>query len=322
MTPGKQPIPAPDMQHSRCYRASRLPQRGLIWARYQCILAWNGRPVGKFWSNSRKADLLRHRIAICFFGITRSLRHTLLSIEANILQPARQLGEVKIYSHFFRQHLIDIAVSADYTEHGRVDPEEYKLLKSDWIVLEEPDSGAVQTRFEALKQYGDAWKSDFVLLRNLVHQQHSLQSVTNAALEDNPTLVVFCRPDLKYHDSLLPHLRRAMATRGDLVMLPYWQSWGGGLNDRFSLCRGKAAIASYGHRIEVAEDFCRDLGRPLHSEALLRFALERAEVPVRRIGARATRIRVDGRSFPEDFRHPFVRRIHRRWELLLGRRAE
>jgi hypothetical protein len=57
----------------------------------------------------------------------------------------------------------------------------------------------------------------------------------------------------------------------------------------------------------------------VHAETLLQDALAYAGMPVRLIGARATRIRVDGRSFEEDFPHPLVRRLHRRLGLLMGR---
>lgn len=255
-------------------------------------------------------------VSVCFFGITRSLRHTFPSISANILAPARRLGEVRVYSHFFRQ--IEV-VNPRNGEVGMVDPDEYQLLSSDKIELEEPDTCLAQWNFEDFKRYGDFWSNGFVSLRNLVHQLHSLRRVTNAALADGvpgETLMVFCRPDLRYHDSLAQPLALAVAAVEDLALLPRWQAWTG-RNDRFAICRGVRAASAYGLRVERAQAYCAATGGPLHSERLLAWSLAEAGIPVRTIGARASRVRVDGTERWEDFAHPVISRLRRRLHALV-----
>ena len=239
------------------------------------------------------------KLAICFFGITRSLTHTIASIEKNVLAPARKHGDVRVYAHFFLQRQIEEERTG---ESGALDIEEYKLLPIDWLRLEEPDLCLDQRGFSNLKTFGDYWGNGFSSLRNLVHQLHSLDAVTTAALADGADVCMFCRPDLRYHDSLRSPLRRALR-RSNLAQLPFWQPWSG-LNDRFALCSGTAAIAAYGQRIDVAEQFCEDRTCPLHSEQLVKFALEQANVPVRQIRARASRVRLDGTQEYEDFWGP------------------
>jgi hypothetical protein len=256
-------------------------------------------------------------IAICFFGITRSLRHTFPSIQTNILAPARSMGEVKIYSHFFRQAEV---INPRNRENGIPDPEEYRLLNSDWLELEAPDICLDQWHFGALKSHGDFWKNDFVSLRNLVHQLHSLRRVTQAALADLPphkdNLILFCRPDLRYHDAFSRSLRRAAAHQGELALVPRWQSWTG-VNDRFAICKGSDAGAAYGMRIENALAYCETTGGPLHSERLLAFALKSAGIPVKPFGLRASRVRVDGTERWEDFARPLLSRVRRQLHSIL-----
>jgi hypothetical protein len=257
------------------------------------------------------------KIAVCFFGITRSLTHTISSIEQNVLIPARELGEVKVYAHFFLQRQIEYARTG---ESGELDLEEHRLLPSDWLQLEEPDLCLEKRGFTALKSYGDTWNDGIPALRNLVHQLHSLDAVTKAALADGAEVCMFCRPDLLYHDSLRPALRRALRTK-ELVQLPRWQQYGG-RNDRFAICSGPAAIAAYGQRINLAEQFCRDHSTTRNSEQLLQYALERAAVPVKQISARASRLRLGGRKQYEDFWGPVSGPVMRRVMPILSTAAQ
>lgn len=264
-------------------------------------------------------------IALCFFGITRSLRFTLGSIEAQAIRAARAAGETRIHAHFFRQHRVDNPRSG---EAGALDPEEYRLLRPDWLEMEEPDTCLATWDFEGLKRHGDFWQDDFISLRNLVHQLHSLDRVTQAARAEGADVCVFLRPDLRYHDSLGPAIRRALRALDagtPLVQVPWWQPCNG-CNDRFAIAAGNAAITAYGSRVTLLSAFCAETGGPVHSERLLAHALRRANIPVHTIGARASRVRLDGRMRYEDFLPPRLSLLRRdlrdRLLQVLGRRPE
>jgi hypothetical protein len=244
------------------------------------------------------------KIAICFFGITRSLTRTVHSIEKNVVGPARKYGDLRIYSHFFLQGQVDNPRSG---EAGSYDIDEYRLLESDWLRLEEPDICLEQWNFEYLCEFGDYWKDDYRSIRNLVHQLHSLRQVTLAALEDEADICIFCRPDLIYHDSFNSAIRRALGKKVDRVQLPYWQSFGG-LNDRFAICTGTKATKAYGRRIELAEAYCEERGM-LHSERLVAFSLHRAKIGIKFTGVRASRVRINGSVREESFQHPRVKNL-------------
>ena len=241
------------------------------------------------------------QIAICFFGITRSLKHTIRSIEANVIEPARARGTVRIYAHFFDQTSISNTRSG---EQGVLDREEYRLLKADQLRLEAPDMCLEEWGFEGLKDFGDSWNDGFRSQRNLVHQLHSMNVAAADALADNPGLVIYCRPDMLYHDDLGPWIDRALTGSGHGVTLPNWQHWHGGYNDRFAICREVSAARTYGSRVTRMRDFCKETSSPVHSERLLRFVLDGAGIKPSLMSARASRVRANGEVKRERFAGP------------------
>lgn len=250
----------------------------------------------------------RPRIAICYFGITRSLPYTLDSLTANVVRPAKATGEIRVFAHLFRQERIDNAATGEVAE---LDPDDHRLLEPDDLQLEAPEVCLDQWNYDRLREAGDAWNDGFRSLRNLVHQLHSLHAVTRMAACWNPHVWIFARPDLRYHDSLRPVLSLASKGGAETVWLPLWQSRGG-RNDRFAIIRGGRAARTYGMRAERMADFCTLTGGPLHSERLLGFVLR--EERVRLIKTRATRVRANGFNWPESFSFEWLERLHSRLE--------
>lgn len=246
-------------------------------------------------------------IAICFFGITRSLRYTIDNIVAHVITPARAAGSVRLYGHFFAQSHV---YNPRNGENGRFPADEHALLNLDALELEEPEHCLGLRDHAGLAAWGDAWDNGGHSLRNLVHQLHSLDRVTNMALAGGADMFLFARPDLRYHDSLAGPIRRAVTSASPLVQLPYWQPWYG-FNDRFALCSGEAAARAYGGRIAQAHAMCARNEVPLHGERLVKFALAEADIPVRFISSRASRVRVDGHERYEDFARPAISMVKR-----------
>lgn len=247
----------------------------------------------------------RAGVAICFFGIPRSLAYTRPSIVANIIDPTRQLADVRVFAHFFDQNEISNPRSG---EIGILDTDGL-VVDDQETVIEQPMLCLSAWGFDELKSHGDAWDDGFASLRNLVHQLHSLRQVHLIASRMRPEAFVFARPDLWYFDNLGPVVRRALEGPGNCAYIPSWQPFGG-QNDRFAVVRGEVAAGLYARRIEVAKEFCMTQRRALHSEALLGYAL--GTMPVRHIPHRAARVRVNGRVQPESFVPGWVRKLHRR----------
>jgi hypothetical protein len=242
---------------------------------------------------TRVPDALR--IAIVFYGITRSLRFTLPSIEERVIAPVRAVaGEVALFGHFYDQSRIDNPRTG---ETGALDPDEYRLLNLDRVERELPETCLATYPMSLYMAPGDRWGDGFKTLRNLVHQLHSLRRATLMAENWGADLVVFARPDLLYLTSLEPDLRALAEQTGPCCVHPDWSQWQG-VNDRMALALGAEAIHAVGHRVERIAGFCSG-GRKLQAERLLGYALE--GIPRRLAPIHVARVRSDGRVVQENF---------------------
>lgn len=257
------------------------------------------------------------KIAICFFGITRSLKHTLPSIVDNIISPSRSIGIVKMYCHFFKLKTINNPRSGESIE---LDINEYKLLQADNVKLDEPDFFLEQEWFEKIKSFGDSFNDGHRSTKNLLNQLYSLKQSTLMAVNDGADIVIFARPDLVYHDSLLSIISEAASYRGNRVYVPCWQNWGG-MNDRFAVAVGKDSILKYGSRYDQIEKFCKVTQSALHSEKLLKFAIGN-DVNVMKVRHRASRMRANGEMKEEIFMHDDIMALHNKIVNIFGLRFD
>jgi hypothetical protein len=248
------------------------------------------------------------RVALCFYGIPRALPATAPLIQKHVAAPLenwlRGRGQLLRFAHFFES-------SAEAGED--VNHDSRSLLGLDELHRDPPGDCLEQWGFKSLLSAGDFWDNDGISLRNLIHQLHSLKQVTALAMHHDITHCVFLRPDLLYHDSFAPHLDHIFAAQGPLALIPGWQHWKGGMNDRFAVCIGSQAIRAWGMRVDLMSQYCQMTHSPLHSERLVAFALWAHGIRDQKLPVRASRLRANGVQVQEDFApHPIKRFRQRR----------
>jgi hypothetical protein len=234
------------------------------------------------------------RCFIGFFGLTRSLPHTVASIRAGFYEPLRQAGiEVLRAGHF---NLPETITNPRSDEFAIVpDRAECALLDLDLCWVEPQTQSTIVAAFDTARGYPDFFGDQYRSLANLCHQLHSLERLWSVLqlLEVNDTdLVLLLRPDLLYLDVLDPalHLAPLRDRRADLIV-PNWQSWGG-LNDRFAFCTARGARI-YATRFRLFIDACQEMGG-MHAEAFLAFVAACHQLRVGLTGMRALRVRANG----------------------------
>ena len=236
------------------------------------------------------------KIAIAFYGITRSLKYTIDSIYKNIINPTKEIANVKIFCHFFSQTSIE---NPRTNESIITDPNEWKLLNPDIYIIDEVDVAKEKIIYENLIKFGNAWEDDGQSLKNIIRQLISLQIISNKIEEnDNFDYIIFARPDMIYHDSFSDIIKKQI-NKQNKICIPYW-AWSGGLNDRFAIC-GKKAYKIYGNRIDQALNYCISKNKPFHSERLLMFAIQKSTSQLNTMPHRATRVRGNGIHADEVF---------------------
>ncbi|MEM9355029.1 MAG: hypothetical protein AAGB04_02350 [Pseudomonadota bacterium] len=241
------------------------------------------------------------KVALAFFGITRSLHKTFPSIEREIIEPLRRSFDVSVYCHFFDLKFVR---NERTREFGELNVSDAELLKPKRIVLEEPETCLKAWPTEDLKSFGSSDGDNYKSLENLIHQLHSLNRVSDLVLDDNFDICWFLRPDLVYSDELLSVTEAGLLKAEPRVYLPDWESWGG-FNDRFALCVGKDAIEAYGKRVVSMLNFCRETRRPLSGELLLKYRLQKSQVKVVAVRSKASRLRITGYLKSEHFERDF-----------------
>jgi hypothetical protein len=250
------------------------------------------------------------KIGIVFYGIPRSGRIAFPAINDKIIAPASALGDVVVRYHFYRQNRV---VSATSGENGDILPADYEAFRGFSGQLSDPEVIYKSFDVDGILASGDAWADGGVSTCNLLKQLFSLECVTKQILECEPDLVIFARPDLIYHDCFTRLIMASLKNyRLPVASIPSWQWSMGGYNDRFALCTGRA-IAAYGFRGSMIAPYLAEMNKPLHSERLLRYALDRALIFVRHFPASASRVRVDGRVVRERFEPVNGSRLVKYW---------
>jgi hypothetical protein len=237
-------------------------------------------------------------VAVCFFGLTRSLQFTIDSIRTNVFDVLTAAG-VQYTTYLHTHNVTRMFNPRAYEFNVTFDPTLYRLLRPDAAVFEEPIDWTLpsnQDLLAALLKRGDPWgeKGDHISLRNLVNQLHCLQALTAmwAPHASRFDAVIYLRSDVWFFNRLdVPQLlEAAAATSHPVIWTPAFATYTG-LNDRFAF-GNVAAMQTYGNRWQRAEEHA--LTANLHAERFLNRTMTAAGVECRTTGIVFARVRGDG----------------------------
>ena len=247
---------------------------------------------------------MKDNIAICFYGLTRSLKYTYKSIKKKIIDLLENNDyQITIYLHTYDLKILNNDRSDE--KECLLDINEYKLLNPDIYKITNQNDFDKMIDINKYLNHGDPWdgqeKKSHASLKNILRQWNSLQEVTKlweSSLEKHKC-IIYLRPDLFYINKInLENISLCLNSKQDkpLVFIPGWAGYGGH-NDRFAY-GNSSAMKIYGNRIQNAAHF--SLNRNLHSEQFLKYVLRKNKVSVKYIGMYAVRIRADGHAHRKD----------------------
>jgi len=193
------------------------------------------------------------KVALCFWGLTRSLKYTIQSIQdkvINILKNAtikttkngEQVYEIiqittflhtyQFKSKYFNPRANEIDVEIDF--------EEYKLLNPDFVQIDDQDEIKKQLNLQQYRTHKDPWKSDYICVDNFICAMYSKQQLGKmmAASGQEFDRVIFLRPDVKYLNNF--DVSWLSAVSDNLICIPNFALFPD-FNDRFCVTNSKNA---------------------------------------------------------------------------------
>jgi len=236
------------------------------------------------------------RVAICFFGLTRSLKFTLPSIEKFVL------GPLKAHNIKYDTYLHSYKMKTPYSnpragESGiTLDTNEYKMLEPDFHMLEDKEMVSKRLRLDQYRTKGDPWgkekaaiPGDFTTLDNHILYLWSQKQLTEMVKENlkRYTHIVFCRPDVLYQ---VPLQINWFSFKSDKICIPNFGLCGN-VNDRFALGR-PAQMIPYGQRFHEALQYSKK--NQLASEAFLIATMKKHKIKYEHVNFYFTRVRANG----------------------------
>jgi hypothetical protein len=220
------------------------------------------------------------KVALCFFGLTRSLKMTMASIKQYIFEPLKSGGiKYDIYLHTYS--LKDNYTNTRAGETNIIlDKNEYKLLNPDHSLIEDKDIISKKLKLEEYRRNGNPWgheKKDsvdnYTTLDNFILSLWSIKQLTEMVLKNNDkyTHMIFCRPDVIY---MIPLDIKWFHFNSDTVYMPNISLYPI-VNDRFLLGPIDQVI-KVGQRFDDALAYSKR--HRIHSETFLHSYLKKNKI--------------------------------------------
>ena len=210
------------------------------------------------------------RMAICFFGLTRSLRYTLKSIVSNIYEVLRENHiHYDVFLHTYNLKNITNPRSGEYKV--KLNASEFYSLNPTYYHVSDQETFLQTINLNEYLVRGDAWNDGNNSAKNLLCQYNSINFVTEMWLtkhHENPyDLVMYLRPDLSYNKLNVSNLYYAYQNKS--LLLPNYHQFGG-YNDRFAVGI-PSLMEKYGKRMKYLKTYCET--HLLHGESFMKYLL-------------------------------------------------
>lgn len=238
------------------------------------------------------------KVALCFFGLARSLNYTIESIEKNIFSALKDNGiEYKTFFHTYEMDGMYINKRAKEVI-TKVDNNQYKLLKPDYFKMDSDKETRSKLNLNSYRSKPDPWGTgyetvDFFLLGQYSKTQ-SYNMIKNSGIDFD--YVIYLRPDMKYLSPL--NIRLFTLVTDEIICMPDFSLYKG-VNDRFSICNSKNYHV-YGNTFGKLLEYSKI--RPLHSETFLRDLLNSNDIRWIYIHFNFNRVRANRQTVFEHFK--------------------
>lgn len=233
------------------------------------------------------------KIALAFWGITRSLKFTINSIHNKILDIFKK-NKIE-YTIFMHTYKLNNYVNIRTKENNvNIDNEEYKLLNPHYIKIHDQDKIKEKLNLQWYRTHPDPWNTGYNSVDNFILSMYSKQKVTKLIEKTNTKYdyVIFLRPDVEYLDFF--DLNFLKFVNDKTICIPNFHLFSKyQFNDRFCICNFNT-YKLYGDIFDNLLILSKR--QPLHSETIIGQIMETYKLQIIRIPFRFLRVRTDGRK--------------------------
>lgn len=231
------------------------------------------------------------KVAILFWGLTRSLKYTHESMKQNVFDVLKLHNiQYNIYIHTYKYDTLynnkrakEINIRLDHTE--------YKLLSPDFFKISLDSKVRRKIKFNKYMKHGSGWR-DVNTLHNFVMSMYSKYQVTKLLIKNKIGYdkIIFMRPDVRYLNKL--DVSFIKNTDDNVICIPNFHLFGKYMmNDRFAICSYDVAV-KYGTFFKKLKSYSQK--RKLHSETLIGYYIKKYKFDVKYIDFYFNRVRADG----------------------------
>jgi hypothetical protein len=237
------------------------------------------------------------RVALCFWGLCRSLEYTIESIKTNIFEVLKEYDiEYTIFLHTYTLYHRYTNLRAG-ENNIFLNNTAWKLLNPTRYIIENQDTVDKMLTLKRYRTKGDPWQNDgitpFSTLDNHIRALWSLKQVTSLWNESDFDIVIYLRPDVHYRTRF--DIKWLLAKSKEIKIPDFHIHYN--CNDRFALGRPNN-MKLYGNRFDSAYSY--SLHMQLHSEKYLNAIMNSKGIYFNRIPFIFRRIRANGTTFPVD----------------------
>jgi hypothetical protein len=242
----------------------------------------------------------KEKVAILFFGLTRSTDMVLDSIQKKLFNPITEAG--LDYDIFLHTYILESPYINEWSKENitNYDNDQYKLLNPKHYVLDRQSDIIQQTKFEEYYTKLGNWagmtpEMTKVLIRNFVLGLYSKKRVTELFREyaDNYKYVIIMRPDMRIVSKI--NIQECLKLVDTNVIVVPAIDWFNGCNDKMCIAKKDAALY-YGTLSDKLLEYSQRTS--IMSERFLLDMLVHADIVIRTADIRYVLIRASNNPQP------------------------
>lgn len=236
------------------------------------------------------------KIALLFWGLNKSIHHTIKSIQENLFEIFRKNDyETKIFMHTYETcNLYSNKRSRE--KDCVIHLQDYKVLAPDYFEFDNLEYTKKKLKLQKYRSKGNPWSDkNFQSLDNFILANYSKMRVTdiflNSPLPHEYSYIIYLRPDLLFLNEFpIDKLEKCVE---NVVLIPNFHLYGKyKMNDRLAVCN-QSNFKIYGFTFKKLYKHSKKM--LLHSETYLGYIFKRNKILVEYIDFFFNRVRGDAR---------------------------